>query len=583
MIDNAKYLTSNEVRHVTTLIELLRLRAEAHPAKPAYTFLQNGEHPAGLLTYGELDRQARAIAVWLAERGGYKERAILVYKVGLEFIAAFMGCLYAGVEAIALVPPHLSLTHPSTEMFRKVAHNSKARFVFAEPLILGQREKLVNEFGLHRLEWVNLEEVLADPHRAASWRDPGLRGGDVTHLQYTSGSTDNPKGVKVTHRNILVNLTGPSYGYNPNSVGVTWLPHFHDMGLVNALLQSMYEGFHTYIMSPTAFIQKPVRWLQAITRFRGTHIAAPNFAFELCIRRTRPELLETLDLSSLEAVISGAEPVRWDTLVNFNRMFAPVGFDFHAFQPAYGLAEATLAVATGFKGDAPKFLSLSAKAIQVNRVDLVEPEAEDSVKLVACGQPISGSRVAIVDPLTLTEVEPDQIGEIWVMGESVAAGYVDLPELTAATFEARLANGEGPFLRTGDLGFLKNGELYISGRSKDLIIIRGRNHWPQDLEMTVEQAVPAMFRADTSAAFSVELNNEERLVVTAEVRPGHPAFEVEQVVESVRRAVAERHDLNLYELVLLKRDSLPKTTSGKVRRQATRQAWINKTLEVYLG
>lgn len=582
-IINSSDIEEEDLSRVTTLVELLRYRASKEPNRIAFTFLHNGEQPLEPLTYGGLDRRARTIAAWLSRRNAYGHCAILIQKAGYDFLAAYMGCLYAGVVPVALVSPHLSSKHFSMEIFQGVAAETEARFLFADPLILNQREKVETEFGVHIPEWVDLVQVLADVALADTWSDPGIQSSDVAHLQYTSGSTGKPKGILITHHNLLSNLDSIAYRYNRNTITVSWLPHFHDMGLIKGLLQPIYSGFECYFMSPAAFVQKPIRWLQAISDYKATHVTAPNFAYELCLRRVKPEQLARFDLSSLQAVISGAEPVRWGTLVKFGQVFEPAGLRFETFHPGYGLAEATLGVTTKAVGVPPHYLNLDLKELQANLVREVSEGHSSELKVVACGELYKDTRVAIVDPTTHRQVEPDQVGEIWVQGPGVTPGYFNQPELTEQTFNAYLANGEGPFLRTGDLGFMQGGDLFISGRRKDLIIIRGRNHWPQDLERTVEEALPDLFKNDASAAFSIELNNEERLVIAAEVRPDVPPFEVEVVEEAVRHAIAERHELNLYELVLLKREGLPRTTSGKVQRQAARVAWLENTLEKYLG
>ncbi|RMF32519.1 MAG: non-ribosomal peptide synthetase, partial [Chloroflexi bacterium] len=432
---------------------------------------------------------------------------------------------------------------------------------------------------LKALRWVatdSLEEELAD-----RWQEPDVDRNTLAFLQYTSGSTRTPRGVMLTHDNLLHNsaLIVRAMGITPDDSVVSWLPPYHDMGLIGAILQPLYVGIPCTLMSPIAFLQRPFRWLQAISRYRATISGGPNFAYDLCVRKVTPEQRAGLDLSRWTLAFNGAEPVRWQTLKQFAETFESCGFRWRTFYPCYGLAEATLMVSGGRRTDPPVFCTVRKEALERDRVVEASDDGEESQTLVGSGQPGEGHQVVIVDPQSRTRCPPDRIGEVWVAGPSVAQGYWNRPEETEQTFHAYLADtGEGPFLRTGDLGFLKDGELFITGRLKDLIIIRGRNHYPQDIELTVEQSHPAL-RRGCGAAFSVEVAGEERLVVVQEVYT-HKPWDWNEVAATIRRAVAEAHQVQVYAVVLIEPRTIPKTSSGKIQRRACRTMYLSGTLDV---
>ncbi|HEY2737905.1 MAG TPA: fatty acyl-AMP ligase, partial [Thermoanaerobaculia bacterium] len=508
---------------VQSLAALLRRRAEESSDR-GYTWLAQVEEVASRLTFADLDRRARAIAASLAAAVPRGERVLLLYPPGLEFIAAFFGCLYAGVIAVPASPPHSRRPDPR---LASIAGDCLPRAVLTTRTFLARREALAAPVpALAGALWLDTEPLrgdAAEPARTARLERPE----DTAFLQYTSGSTGTPKGVIVTHANLLDNLERirVAFGQTPESVVVGWLPLFHDMGLIGNVLQPCFVGADCVLMSPAAFLQKPARWLQAIHRFRGTTSGGPNFAYDLCVRGVGPEVRAGLDLSSWSVAFNGAEPVRAETLRRFAEAFAPCGFRRAAFVPCYGLAEATLLV-TAARGaaDAPP---------------------------VSCGAP-SGGEVLVVDESGRACAE-GVVGEIWVAGPSVAAGYWNRPDETHATFGATLREGHEPplrYLRTGDLGFERGGELVITGRLKDLIILRGRNLYPQDIERTAEQAHPAL-RAGGGAAFSVEEQGEERLIVVYEVER-HPGGDLGEIADSVRRAIAEEHGVRVAGVALLR-------------------------------
>lgn len=560
-----------------TIVELLRWRALNQSGERVFTFLADGESKEAHLTYGELDRQARAIAAWLQQEGAAGERALLLYPPGLEYITAFFGCLYAGVVAVPAYPPRLNRPMPRLQ---NIVADSQATIALTTSHILSNIERrFAHAPDLEALRWRVTGQVPADIE--TQWQDPALTGDTLAFLQYTSGSTSSPKGVMLSHSNLLHNLgliyTG--FNINSNSIGVSWLPMYHDMGLIGAIMEPIYAGQPTILMSPLVFLQHPARWLQTISRYKATIGGGPNFAYELAVNRVTPEQRALLDLSSWELAFCGAEPVRPDTLARFAETFAGCGFRPEIFYPCYGLAEATLFVSGGNGPGRPVEITVRRSLLERNRVVETEPANQDASTLVGCGQAMPGHKIVIANPDTLARCGPDEVGEIWVAGPTVAQGYWGRPQETGRTFKAYLSDtGDGPFLRTGDLGFMRNGQLFITGRLKDMIIIRGRNYYPQDIELTAGRCHPAL-HLDAGAAFAVDIAGEERLVVVQEVaRQYLRHLDVGEVVAAIRQAVAEEHELPVYAVALLKTGTIPKTSSGKIMRHACRAGFLNGEL-----
>jgi amino acid adenylation domain-containing protein len=417
---------------------------------------------------------------------------------------------------------------------------------------------------------------------ASGWQEPDASSNTLAFLQYTSGSTGTPKGVMVSHGNLLHNseYIRRAFELTPESVSVTWLPNFHDMGLIDGIIQPLYTGFLGVLIPPGFFIQQPFLWLQAVTRYRATHCGAPNFAYELCVQKITPQQRETLDLSSWQSAYNGAEPVRRETLEQFTKTFASCGFRTNFFYPCYGMAESTLMISGGLVKDEPIYCAVKAEALEQHQILEISQEAQNIRDLVGCGRTWLDIKIVIADPQLLMRCPPNQVGEIWVSGSSVAQGYWNRPEQTEKTFRAYLADtGEGPFLRTGDLGFLRDGELFVTGRIKDLLIIRGRNHYPQDIELTVEQSHQAL-RQGCGAVVDLLVEGEERLLVIQEIERSYlRQLNVEEVVRAIRQSVAQKHELQVYAVALLKTGSIPKTSSGKIQRHACRKGFLTGTLD----
>lgn len=569
------HLTFPSANKTVTFVDILRERASHQPEEIVYTFLLDGETESDWLTYQVLDRQARAIAATLQSYQTMGERALLLYPPGLEFVAAFFGCLYAGVVAVPVYPPRRDKKNTRLEA---IIVDARATIVLTTASLLTTIQEALPLVNRHCIATDDLPNDVA-----SAWQEPKINSQSLAFLQYTSGSTGIPKGVMVSHGNLVHNSTliHQLFGHNPQSRGVIWLPLYHDMGLIGGVLQPLYEGVPVTLMSPISFLKKPLRWLQAISRYQATTSGGPDFAYDLACRRISPEQLSSLDLSSWEVAFSGAEPIRAQTLERFANYFSPCGFRREAFYPCYGMAETTLIVSGGLKTEPPIIRPLKAGELEKNHVVSATEEEESIRFIVGCGRSWLNQKIVIVDPESLTLCEPDQVGEIWVSGASVAQGYWQQPEQTKQTFHNYLADaGEGPFLRTGDLGFLQDGELFITGRLKDLIIIQGRNHYPQDIEITVEQSHPSL-RPSGGAAFTIEFAEQEKLVIAHEVeRIALRKLNPNEVIRAIRQAIAEEHNLQVYAVLLLKIGGIPQTSSGKVQRRACRERFLSGSLDV---
>jgi 8-amino-7-oxononanoate synthase/acyl carrier protein len=560
----------------SNLVDLLRHRALHQAHDRAFTYLVDGETEEIHLTYQALDHQARAVAARLQAMNLVGERALLLYPAGLDFIVAFFGCLYAGVVAVPAYPPR---RNRSLSRIQAIADDAQAKIALTTYPVWERVQVVLDQSpDLKKISWLCTDQL---PDGAENdWQQPDVHGDTLAFLQYTSGSTGTPKGVILNHANLMHNSASIAYAFEHtrSGSGVFWLPSYHDMGLIGGILQPMYIGQANVLLSPMSFLQKPYRWLQAISRYRCTISGGPNFAYDLCVRKITPEQLATLDLSRWCLAFNGAEPVRAETIDQFSKMFAPAGFRREAFYPCYGMAEATLIVSGGFKAALPVVRTFDAQSLEGNQVVDALADEEGARELVGSGGNLLDQRIVIAHPENMTAVAPEQVGEIWVSGPSVAQGYWNRAEETDRTFHAYLTDtGEGPFLRTGDLGFMQDGELFITGRLKDLIIIRGLNHYPQDIELTVGKAHPRL-RPGNGAAFMVEVDGAERLVVVQEIERRQQR-EVDGVLEAIRRDVAAEHELQVEAIALVKAGSIPKTSSGKIQRHACRQGFLDGTLE----
>jgi len=574
-------LTANIQTTYSNLVELACNRANEKPDQIAYVFLQDGENESGSFSFAELDRRARAIAARLQSMGMTGERALLLYPPGLDYIEGFFGCLYAGVVAVPAYPPSRR-------------HKSRLLAVLndATPVIIMTTTELAAKFQNDFLGddqtdpspvWYATDNPEAE--FAENWVKPALNSNSLAFLQYTSGSTGDPKGVMVSHGNLMTNQESikQGFGHTEHTTVVGWLPLYHDMGLIGNLLQPLYLGGTAVLMPPMAFLEKPIRWLKAISFYQANTSGGPNFAYDLCLRKVTAEQMQGLDLSTWTLAFNGSEPIRAATMEGFAEMFVGCGFRRESFFPCYGLAEATLFV-SGEKLPSVGYAKHS--------------EEKPQVGLVSCGSASDHHEIRIADPETGSPCQEGCIGEIWVAGPSIAKGYWNRPEESEQIFRARLADNAGmdrsiidsfshkqenntqAFLRTGDLGYLDNGQLYISGRIKDLLIIRGRNFYPQDIEQALTEEIPA-FITDGCVAFSITHEGEEQLIVVAEItRAAMRSGDYETIVASVRKVLAEVCELAAAELVLAQPGTVPKTSSGKIRRQPCKQLYLENSLPV---
>jgi amino acid adenylation domain-containing protein len=569
------------MKDAQTLVEMLRERAALHPERTALVFLLDGEREGESLTYAALDREARRIAALLAADGLRGQRALLLFPPGLAFAAAYFGCLYAGVTAVPVYPPR---SNRNLDRLQAIVADAGARAVLATGEVIASLAKHGEAAPqLALLRWIAADEPSSGGD--APFADAGVAPSDVAFLQYTSGSTSTPKGVRVTHANLLANerMMRDAFGHREGLVVAGWLPVYHDMGLIGNLLHPLFMGGTCVLMSPAAFLQRPARWLEAVSSYGAQTSGGPNFAYDLCAERVSDAEKAALDLSGWSVAFCGSEPVRAATLDRFAEAFAECGFRREAFYPCYGLAEATLFVSGG-RSDQPHVVrGFRAEALEKDRAIAARDGGEATATLVGCGFPWREGRVEVVRADTRTRCAPGEVGEIWVAGPHVAMGYWKRPEVTEETFGAHLADGEGPFLRTGDLGFVDAGELFITGRAKDLIILRGRNLYPQDIEAAAGAAHPALHPGG-GAAFSVDVDGEERLVIVHEVRrTALRALNADEVARRIREEVAAAFEAAVHDVILIGPSTLLKTSSGKVQRQATKKQYLAGSLAVAEG
>uniref|UniRef100_UPI0005B7E211 AMP-binding protein n=1 Tax=Pseudomonas putida TaxID=303 RepID=UPI0005B7E211 len=557
-----------------SLVQALAQRAAQTPDRIALRFLADTPGEQAVLSYRDLDQRARTIAAALQARASFGDRAVLLFPSGPDYVAAFFGCLYAGVIAVPAYPPE-SARQQHQERLLSIIDD-------AEPCLLLTVAALRDSLqGLEALAADNAPQLLAvdglAPALAANWREPVLKGDDIAFLQYTSGSTALPKGVQVSHGNLVANeqLIRQGFGIdlNPDDVIVSWLPLYHDMGLIGGLLQPIFSGVPCVLMSPGYFLARPLRWLQAISEYGGTISGGPDFAYRLCSERVSEASLAGLDLSRWRVAYSGSEPIRQDSLATFADKFQACGFDPQSFFASYGLAEATLFVSGSRRGQGIAALELDAKAFAANRA-----EPGTGSVLMSCGFPQPGHAVRIVEPQQLQVLGDNQVGEIWAGGPSIARGYWRNPEASARTFVEM--DGQ-TWLRTGDLGFMRDGEVFVTGRLKDMLIVRGQNLYPQDLEKALEREVQVL-RKGRVAVFAVEHQGEEGIGVAVEIsRNVQKALKPQDLIKTLRQVVADTCRQAPAVVLLLNPGALPKTSSGKLQRSACRLRMDDGSLDCY--
>ncbi len=569
-----------------TWIDIMRTNAVHVPHAKAFTFLVNGEDEQRCVTYGELDSLSRSLAVVLSKIAKPGDRVLLLYPQGIDFVIALFACLYSGLIAVPLYAPQ---NRRKSAMISRVAQDCTATWALSTAEVIDKyQNSLSHSVDMPAMTWMATDVI--DMKLADEWVEPEITGESIAYLQYTSGSTSSPKGVVLNHSAVLAQAEEiiDAWGTTTQSVMVSWLPHYHDFGLVFGILQPIYQGFHAILLTPAAFVQQPLRWLSAITKYHATHSAAPNFAFDHCVDNISDEQLTTLDLRSWVTAANGAEPVRMSTLTRFFEKFKSVGVRMTSFSPAYGLAEATLRVTAIGWEDTPRSYTFDSTELAKMHVVPVGDEMPTSHVLASCGVPVGDTVVAIVNPETRERTCDNEIGEIWVSSSCIATGYWGKVALSEEIFRARICNesntevhkAERTWLRTGDLGFLYAGELFVASRIKDLIVIRGANHYPQDIEETVEES-HTLLRPGFSAAFSIDNGESEQLVVVVErKRYFDESFNYNDVMSVMREMIAEQHGIDVFAVVIIKTGTIPKTTSGKIQRAACKALYLSGELHV---
>ncbi len=563
------------LRDADTIVDVVRRRAERTPAQSALLFLEDGERASSHYSYRELWSRAAQLARALEPLRG--ERVILLYEAGLEYVAAFLACLASGAVAVPSYPP----------AGRRTIGRFSSIVLDCAPKAVLTTSAFARELRKHGAfpDWI---AIVASDELDAAAQDVTFRGrdSDLVMLQYTSGSTGSPKGIQLSHRNLMANCEAVYQWLGPNEErrGCIWLPPFHDMGLLGGVLQPLYAGFPLVFMSPLHFVQRPARWLEAIDRYRITLSGAPDFAYQSCVDRVPEAERAKLDLSCWRETFCGAEQIRPRTLARFSQAYAQAGFDSRSFNPCYGLAEATLLVSGKPPNSEPVSYAFPRSALQLaHGEEQGDREQDGRTVLISSGVTPPGNHVRIVDPSTLLPLPDGNVGEIWFAGDSVALGYWQKPEVTAATFGWRLEGELRPFLRTGDLGLLREGELFVTGRIKDLIIVAGRNHAAEDVEATAQTAHPLLESA-TAVAFSYEHDGGEQLGLVIELArtAALDAPENQQIQPAVVRAVTGVHGIAPAHVHLCRAGSVPRTTSGKVQRSECR-SWFKRSVLLSAG
>lgn len=572
-----------------TLVELLRQQADRHGDKVAFSFCPDGDDEEDRLTYRDLDIKARAIAANLQRQGAEGKQVLVICRPGLDGIAGIFGCFYAGAVAVPVDE------HWASRRIAVIVPDARANFALAttksQAKLRAEIDGLVDGTPL---QWHDMDRPVDESAGdAENWTMPDLDPDATTLVQYTSGTTGAPKGVMLSHRNLLFDLEVGSrawmgtqqpdhHVYTSPVTGVSWLPHYQQMGLVGVVIGSLYIGGTTVLMAPGSFLMRPMRWLQAISRHRAVISVAPNFAYDWCVKRSTEEERAALDLSHWSVAAIGGEPVRAETLRAFAEAFAPAGFRPEAFIPVYGLAEVTLGLSGVSESAVPVVRHIDRTALGENRVVEAAPDDPGAAAVVGCGRPRGADEVVIVDPETRQRRADSEVGEVWVSGPSVARGYWGKPDETEQTFNAHLAGGEGPYLRTGDLGFFHHGELFITGRCRDLITLGGYSYYPNDIEMTVQDSHPALLPG-RGAVFTVidKSTKADRLVVVQEVQR-HRGGDAEpaDIIAAIRAAITAHHGVDADAVVLVKPMRVATTPTGKIQRGECRQQFLDGELDV---
>ncbi|MFC6338796.1 cytochrome P450 [Pseudomonas sp. CCM 7891] len=571
-----------------TLVACLQKRAAESPDDEVFTFLDSNGDSVARLSYLQLHDQACAIAAALQTHGPEGQRVLLLFEPGLAFITAFYGCLYAGAVAVPVYPPDPLRFERTLPRLLTIVADSTAVVLLTSASILAQARHLVRFApDLAKLQWIAVEEII-ESGQANVRPLPTMAATDIALIQYTSGSTSAPKGVVVSHQNLLINARMMQRVANQDRdrVIALWLPVYHDLGLMTGVILPVVIGARALLMSPLDFLKRPVLWLSVIDRYKATDTAGPNFALDLCVQKISHNDYQDWDLSSLKVCLVGAEPVRYASVERFLHQFEAVGLSRQCIFPGYGLAEATVGVSFGPVGSPWQTTFVDVDELARNRVIEVDSTHPKASPLVACGMPLEAVTLAIVNPQTCEQAGADEVGEVWMIGPQVALGYWQLEADSARTFKARICQGDNrDWLRTGDLGFIKDQQLYITGRIKDLLIIRGKNYYPQDIENILELSHPRV-RKGAVIVFSVTQDATESLVIAAEVdlrllsTPLQKQRAFDEITKAMVKAVSTHHGLPVHNVALLKIRTIDKTSSGKLARQSCKQRYLEQRLEV---
>ena len=577
---------------VENLMDLLGHRASFQPDKTAYRFLPDRQKiEPEEITYSELSEKVRSLASVLIENGLKPNDRVLINDLpGIRYIISFFATLYAGGVAVPVYPPRFNAR---MDRLAIIIRDSGAKISLTSSLVTRSMTATQEEDVLNALRWVETDTCLDNLPAAGDFRKNVFKTDDLAFLQYTSGSTSDPKGVMLTHKSLLSNLKCIHHKFQINpeiDQGVIWLPPYHDMGFIGGILVPLYSGFPVTLMSPLTFIQRPIRWLEAISKYKGTISGGPNFSYEQCVRRIRDEAIQELDLSSWRVAFCGAEPIHPGMMERFTEKFSSTGFQKKMFYPCYGLAEATLIVTGGDVESEPRVFHTNRKKLEDEHIALLAAEEAGEVKdggrqnrvrrIVGCGSVVPDHDLKVVDYQTKRLCQDGQIGEIWVSGDSIARGYWMLPEETERTFGATYfgQQDEKKYLQTGDLGFIKDDEVYITGRIKDVMIIRGKNFYPQDIEVSVGRS-HELIKPGAGVVFSVPIKGEEYLVVLSELAKEAHDENCDDIIDAIESCIFEDHGLSLAGIQLLKPGSIPFTSSGKVMRQASRKIFLESGFE----
>lgn len=570
-------------------LDIIRYQSQKYNHKDLYIFLSDGEDRVNKITYFELLSKVETIASNLQKDLKIGDRVLILCAPGIEFNISFIGCLFAGLIPVPLYPPDTRSLHRVVNILDDcsaqgaIASSSTIEKFFKT---FDKNNNISAEFldVLRKIKLFDIEILEKDAGNIYHMHNTSPH--DVAYLQYTSGSTSRPKGVMVTHSNIVHNThyIADYFRQTDKDIDVSWIPPFHDMGLIKDLMTTIYTGSSLVFMSPYSFLRKPIRWLRAITNYKhlGEVIAGgPNFAYDLCVDTLLEGQIEELDLSHWRIAYNGSEPVRVSTLENFYQTFKSCGFQQKALEPVYGLAEATLMVAAPLLGNNPVVGYVDKEELKNNKARFLDQKNDQTLNVVCSGSPIKEHTTLIVNPDTLTPCKDTKVGEIWVKGPSITSGYFNNPEATSESFGAYLTTGDGPFLRTGDLGFIENKHLYITGRLKDLIIISGNNHYPQDIELTAFRSHKSL-RENCGIAFSVPVDDIEHLVFVSEIkRSDLKTVDLEEVKQNISQAIFQNHGISVRKIVLIESSTIPKTSSGKLQRKLCKQQFLeNQLLEL---